>query len=58
MSKKILAVILSLTMVAGTLIGCGNSAEDTQNASDAPAQEESAEAEEPASEDRGGYSIR
>lgn len=53
MSKKILAVILSLTMVAGTLIGCGNSAEDTQDASDAPAQEESVEAEEPASEDRG-----
>ena len=44
MSKKILAVILSLTMVAGTLIGCGNSADDTQDAADAPAQEESAEA--------------
>lgn len=57
MSKKILAVILSLTMVAGTLIGCGNSAEDTQDASDAPAQEESVEAEEPASEDRGGTAL-
>lgn len=44
MSKKILAVILSLTMVAGTLIGCGNSADDTKDAADAPAQEESAEA--------------
>lgn len=44
MSKKILAVILSLTMVVGTLIGCGNSADDAQYAADAPAQEESAEA--------------
>lgn len=58
MSKKILAVILSLTMVAGTLIGCGNSADDTQDTPDAPAQEESAEAaEEPASEDRGGTAL-
>ena len=53
MSKKILAVILSLTMVAGTLIGCGNSSADTPDAADAPAQEESAEAAD-AEESSGG----
>lgn len=50
MSKKILAVILSLTMAAGTLIGCGSSSDDT---ADAPAQE-SAESEGEAEEGPGG----
>ncbi len=44
MYKKILAVILSAVMVAGTLAGCGNNSADTSDTADAPAQEENSEA--------------
>ena len=51
MSKKLLSVLLSTAMVAALLVGCGNSAAET----DAPATEEAAPAEEeaPAAEANG-----
>ena len=51
MKKKVLAVLLSATMLAGMLAGCGNSS--------APAPEEAAAADEPgAAEDASGGGLR
>lgn len=50
MKKKVLATLLSATMVAGLLAGCGDKAEET-TAPAAEEQAEEAEAEEPAAEE-------
>lgn len=60
MKRKVLATLLSATMVAGLLAGCGDKAEETTTTAPAeePAEEEAAEpaeeeAEEPAEEESG-----